>query len=125
MLNQRASIYRALNLDSPNTWESCGGSLQCNPGKPTVKQVTTGKQVENKPEWNVTVTNECPCVQTEVKLSLPGFQTVEKVDPSILVLDGSVGVLQQNINPLSGISFTYAWDTSNPISPLSSKENCS
>ncbi|KAK2997084.1 hypothetical protein RJ639_025247 [Escallonia herrerae] len=101
------------------------GSLQCNPGKPTVKQVTTGKQVENKPEWNVTVTNECPCVQTEVKLSLPGFQTVEKVDPSILVLDGSVGVLQQNINPLSGISFTYAWDTSNPISPLSSKENCS
>ncbi|KAK3043766.1 hypothetical protein RJ639_001962 [Escallonia herrerae] len=101
------------------------GSLQCYPGKPTIKQVTTGKQVENKPEWNVTVANECPCVQTEVKLSLLGFQTVEKVDPSILVVDGSVGVLQQNINPFSGISFTYAWDTSKPITPLSSQENCS
>ncbi|CAK9155216.1 unnamed protein product, partial [Ilex paraguariensis] len=54
----------------------------------TVNQVATGKRIQDKPEWNVTIANPEICTLLAVKLSCPGFQTVEKVDPLILSKSG-------------------------------------
>ncbi|KAK8624671.1 hypothetical protein V6N13_089560 [Hibiscus sabdariffa] len=103
------------------------GYCQCSIADVTISQKQTGKTVESKPEWQVKISNGCPCTQSDLKLSCDGFQTVETVDPSVMSKSGGECLINngQPVAPESDLSFNYAWDTSFPFKPLSSQPNCS
>ncbi|KAK7357759.1 hypothetical protein VNO80_17055 [Phaseolus coccineus] len=63
---------------------------QCSLKDIHVTQSRTGRTVGGKPEWGVTITNWCACVQQNVKLNCKGFQTVEGIEPSLLNVSGDV-----------------------------------
>ncbi|KAE9601148.1 hypothetical protein Lalb_Chr13g0294711 [Lupinus albus] len=78
------------------------------------------------PEWVVTITNKCNCVQVNVKLNCQGFQTVEKIEPfTILPISGNECLVNFG-NPLykDPVTFKYAWTTSFPLNPVSSEIAC-
>ncbi|KAJ8767575.1 hypothetical protein K2173_017919 [Erythroxylum novogranatense] len=78
----------------------------------TIGTVRSGKQVLGKPEWNVKVTNNCPCPLSQIKLTCEGFQSTEHVNSTILVEQGDTCLLI-NGKPLkasSSVKFSYAWD---------------
>lgn len=86
---------------------------KCSPSDIAVKQKRTGTLVKGKPEIEVTVFNACPCPVGGVKLTCNGFQTAEKIDPTVLVVSaGGQCYLPKGsfIAPFSGYVFTYAWD---------------
>ncbi|EOX99058.1 hypothetical protein QUC31_014836 [Theobroma cacao] len=103
------------------------GYCQCSLGNISVSQTKTGTTVQNKPEWQVTISNNCACTQSELKLNCNGFQTVEEVDSSVMTQTGGECLINngQPVAPFSNLSFKYAWDTSFPLNPLSSQVNCS
>lgn len=87
----------------------------------------TGVQIQGKPEYKVTVTNDCICSQSELELQCTGFQSLEGIDPAVLRIDGDKCLLNNGV-PLHGsesITFKYAWDTKFNLVPLSSQINCS
>ncbi|CAL9762302.1 unnamed protein product, partial [Musa acuminata subsp. burmannicoides] len=45
-----------------------------------VSQSSTGKTANGKPEFEVVISNRCICSRSSLKLSCPGFNTVEAVD---------------------------------------------
>ncbi|KAK8558839.1 hypothetical protein V6N13_098464 [Hibiscus sabdariffa] len=103
------------------------GYCECSIADVTISQKQTGKRVENKPEWQVTINNGCTCTQSDLTLSCDGFQTVEAVDPSVMSKSGGKCLINRG-RPVSSethLSFNYAWDTSFPFKPLSSQLNCS
>ncbi|XP_022756301.1 uncharacterized protein LOC111304047 [Durio zibethinus] len=77
-----------------------------------VGTVRTGKEIQGKPEWKVTVTNNCKCTQHELKLACKGFQSVETVDPNILEKQGdNCLVIKGNaLKGFTSVSFAYARD---------------
>ncbi|PIN24417.1 hypothetical protein CDL12_02871 [Handroanthus impetiginosus] len=90
------------------------GSLQqqCEIKDLKINQKPTGKNVNNKPEWTATISNNCICTQMNVQLSCKGFQTEEPVDPSLLSKSGDLCLINNGL-PIYGfrsISFVYAWD---------------
>ncbi|KAK9945965.1 hypothetical protein M0R45_011453 [Rubus argutus] len=105
-----------------------GGDCQhCTKNNLKISQAATGKLVQNKPEWNVTITNNCICSQLGVKISCDGFQTLEKIESSILSKSGSECLVNGG-QPIYGnrdFSFTYAWGNSFPFKTLSSQVACS
>ncbi|KGN60075.1 hypothetical protein Csa_001952 [Cucumis sativus] len=103
------------------------GNCECSMNDIEISQSTTGREVNGKQEWRATIRNKCVCSQYSVKFDCNGFNTVEKVDESILMVAGSV-CLVNNGQPIfnsSPISFTYAWDNAFPFSPLFSQVACS
>ncbi|KAJ0090012.1 hypothetical protein Patl1_12505 [Pistacia atlantica] len=103
------------------------GYCQCVVQNVTVNQSQTGSQVQNKPEWKVTISNPCRCTVLDLTLSCTGFQTVEKIDPSVLSKSGD-NCLINNGNPIVGLStfsFNYAWDSSFSLTPVSAQIACS
>lgn len=74
--------------------------------------VRTGKEIQNLPEWNVTVTNNCKCSQRQLKLACKGFQTVETVDSNIFAKQGDDCLLINGdaFKGFQAVSFAYAWD---------------
>ncbi|KAK9266135.1 hypothetical protein L1049_013974 [Liquidambar formosana] len=103
-----------------------GMCQNCSTGDLLVQQNQTGTNVQSKPEFKVTVLNECPCLQANVKLGCDGFQTVEPIDPLALAKSGNGCLLinGSSMGPFSQVSFTYAWDTQFPFTPISSDINC-
>ncbi|KAI9176891.1 hypothetical protein LWI28_008359 [Acer negundo] len=103
------------------------GYCQCTTENLQIKQQQTGKQVQNKPEWQVTISTGCPCDQLEVKLGCDGFQTVEPIDSSVLAKSGGECLVNNGepIYPDKDFNFTYAWDTSFQFKTLSSQVACS
>ncbi|CAL0324933.1 unnamed protein product [Lupinus luteus] len=91
-----------------------------------VKTSKTGVTIQGKPEWLVTVTNNCQCGQTQVILNCRGYKTVEPVDPNILTYSGTDYCLINNGKPIykQPITFKYAWDTAFSMSPNSSQITC-
>ncbi|KAK7359319.1 hypothetical protein VNO77_01274 [Canavalia gladiata] len=105
---------------------SQGYGAQCSLSDISVSQTKTGATVKGKPEWSVTVTNKCTCVQSNVVLNTAGFQTTEPIDPKILRISGNSGVLNDGLIIYTDpISFKYAWDNSFPLNPISSQIACS
>ncbi|XP_050211366.2 uncharacterized protein LOC126661555 [Mercurialis annua] len=90
-------------------------------------QIPTGQKIQNKPEWNITVTNDCLCTRDYIKLDCNGFQTVEKVDPLKLVITGTEGLLNNGdvVRGYESVSFTYAWDSPFQFKVISSLIGCS
>ncbi|KAJ0251864.1 hypothetical protein HA466_0127600 [Hirschfeldia incana] len=80
----------------------------------SVKQSKTGKLVQNKPEWEVRVTNPCKCKFQYTKLSCAGFQSVTPVATSLLSKVGDICLLNAGnfILPNVDFVFKYVWDTS-------------
>ncbi|WZZ24152.1 hypothetical protein YC2023_007553 [Brassica napus] len=80
----------------------------------SVKQSRTGKLVQNKPEWEVRVTNPCKCKFQYTKLSCAGFQSVTPVATLLLSKTGDVCLLNAGNFILLNVDFVfkYVWDTS-------------
>ncbi|XP_057450752.1 uncharacterized protein LOC130742666 [Lotus japonicus] len=92
----------------------------------SLSQSKTGAKVQGKPEYSVSITNKCACVQSDVKLNCRGFKTVEKIDPSLLqVLGDECLVNYGNSIYRDAVNFTYAWDRPFPLFPISSQISCS
>lgn len=79
------------------------------------------------PEYHVDIINNCPnCVQKNVKINCPNFETVEYVDPSIFNVTDNVCLvnggkpLVTNVN----VTFNYAWSNSFRLTPNSSMISC-
>lgn len=88
-----------------------------------ITQYTSGKMVEGIPELKVTVTNDCACAQSDVKVHCAGFQTLEAIDPGLLRKDGDTCLLN-NGQPLQGnqsFIFNYVWGTKYDFVPISSE----
>ncbi|RDX88259.1 hypothetical protein CR513_30171, partial [Mucuna pruriens] len=98
------------------------GSCDCSLNNINIGTTRSGREIQGKPEWNVTVINNCNCEQSQIKLSCKGFQSAESIDPSILSIDGD-SCLLINGNPLKGsdaVNFSYAWDPPFLLLPASS-----
>ncbi|KAK9936846.1 hypothetical protein M0R45_013668 [Rubus argutus] len=95
----------------------------CSSQKLHLVQSKTGKLVEDKPEWRVTITKTCTCSQLAIQLGCNGFQTVEDFDPSMMGPFGTVCYLHSgNVIPgHQSFNFTYAWDTFFPFKPIFSQ----
>lgn len=103
------------------------GNCQCQGASDLkITQSTTGAQVQKKLQWKATIVNDCECPQSGIKLSCDGFETVEKIDPSILLQAGGVCLINGGgpIQAHQSFSFTYAWDNQYPFKPLSSTIGC-
>lgn len=93
----------------------------------TITQSETGVIVGGKPERKVTILNDDNCTHKDIVLSCPGFQTVKKVDPSILLPQGGKCLVNGG-NPIyahTSLSFTYAWTTPTSFAPNESTIACS
>lgn len=70
-----------------------------------------GREIGGQPEWDVTVTNNCACSQSQIQLTCKGFQSSESVDPSVFAIQGD-NCLLINGDPLrafTSVNFSYAW----------------
>ncbi|KDP44493.1 hypothetical protein JCGZ_16326 [Jatropha curcas] len=108
---------------------SQGNGQQCdNNSNFVITQSATGVKVGNKPEWKVTVKNNCVCTRTSIAIGCNGFQTTEKLNPSIIALEGGKCVVKVNSGVLHGFesfSFTYAWDSQFNFNSVESLVQCS
>ncbi|KAJ6406196.1 hypothetical protein OIU84_009842 [Salix udensis] len=104
------------------------GHCQCHPATDLkIFQSETEVVVQNKPQWKVTIVNDCVCTQVNIKLACDGFQTVEEVDSSILAI-GDDGCYVNHEQPVYGhqtFNFTYSWGTQYPFMPIYSESACS
>nr|XP_012568844.1 protein TAPETUM DETERMINANT 1-like [Cicer arietinum] len=93
----------------------------------SINQYKTSNLARGKPVWNVNITNNCICTQTQVKLNCNGFQSYVNVDPTILNVSGNECLLNQGqpIYHSQSINFSYAWDTVFSFQPISSEIECS
>ncbi|XP_072958824.1 protein TAPETUM DETERMINANT 1-like [Typha angustifolia] len=93
----------------------------------TVTQSRTGRVVEGKPEYVVSVRNKCRCAQSKVVLRCYGLSSVEAVDPrAIRPVDEERCVLG-NGRPISKgtpVRFKYAWTTPQDFPLVSSLIHC-
>lgn len=91
-----------------------------------MEQNQTGIIVHSKQEFKVSLFNACPCLQTNIILNCTDFKSAEKIEPNILVINGSKCSLPKGtfIPPFTGYVFSYAWDSRFPFKPLSSKSDC-
>ncbi|KAJ8769056.1 hypothetical protein K2173_024052 [Erythroxylum novogranatense] len=102
----------------------------CCTGKDDLKvsQAKTGKLIKNKPEFNVTIYNDCTCSEVNVYLGpVEGFNTVEPIDPKILAKTPQ-GWLVSDGQPIyahKSFSFTYAWDSQSNFVPVGATKACS
>ncbi|KDP33562.1 hypothetical protein JCGZ_07133 [Jatropha curcas] len=105
------------------------GNGQCYPLTDLkVFQSKTGGKVGNKEEWKVTIFNDCICTQWNIKLVCNGFQTVKKIDPSMVARAEDDTCRINKKQPLYGFhtfNFTYAWDQIYPFQPIYSEIACS
>ncbi|CAI8585007.1 unnamed protein product [Vicia faba] len=103
------------------------GYSKCSLSNLSIYQRPTGHQLKQFPEYRVDIINSCPnCVQRNVKINCPNFETVEFVDPSIFNVSGDVCLVNggkpivTNVN----VTFNYAWSNSFILTPNSSIINC-
>ncbi|KAL2326545.1 hypothetical protein Fmac_025603 [Flemingia macrophylla] len=98
------------------------GSCECSLNNINIGTTRSGREIQGKPEWNVTVINNCSCEQSHIKLSCKGFQSAEIIDPSILSVEGDSCLLIKG-SPMKGfkaVNFSYAWDPPFLLLPTSS-----
>ncbi|KAK7279069.1 hypothetical protein RJT34_24113 [Clitoria ternatea] len=98
------------------------GSCDCSLNNINIGTTRSGREIQGKPEWNVSVINNCSCDQSQIKLSCQGFQSAETIDPAILSMEGD-SCLLINGNSLKGfatVNFSYAWDPPFLLLPTSS-----
>ncbi|KAF5938367.1 hypothetical protein HYC85_022626 [Camellia sinensis] len=117
---EQGQMIDSLHSSVRNFWERCkiwsknsSLSQECTLDNLNIDQHRTQRIIQGKPEWNVTVTNNCKCGRLGIVLSCPGLKTVEVVDPAILkpTNDGRCLLIQYRIlKPHDSVKFSYAWD---------------
>ncbi|KAG4990934.1 hypothetical protein AAZX31_09G080900 [Glycine max] len=102
------------------------GYSQCFVSDISVRQSKTGVIVEGKQEWSVIITNKCPCPQKNVILNCKGFNSIERINPSLLTVSSDLCLLNAG-QPIykNVIKFKYVWDHQFPLNPISSVIFCS
>lgn len=101
------------------------GYSQCSLSDIHVNQFGTGRTVNGKPQWIVSIINWCACPQTNVQLDCKGFQTVEAIEPSLLQVSGDVCLLNAGQSVWkAAIQFNYASDTPFSLNPIFSNVAC-
>lgn len=87
-----------------------------------IAQTKFGPPIQGKPQWRVSITNNCNCVQSQILLSCKGFQTALSIDPLILKIQGDTCLLYNGhvLAYNNTDAFSYAWDTAYPFAPVSS-----
>ncbi|WVZ21840.1 hypothetical protein V8G54_000384 [Vigna mungo] len=102
------------------------GYSQCSLKDLSVSQSATGVKVQGKEEWSVTIINKCPCVQKNVLINCKGFQSVERINPSVFKVSKN-GCIVNNGEAVyrDAVKFKYAWDHQFPLNPISSDIFCS
>ncbi|XP_043700431.1 protein TAPETUM DETERMINANT 1-like [Telopea speciosissima] len=94
----------------------------------SVKLKKTGNVIEQKPEYLVTITNNCACPQSKVLMKCFGLSSVEPVDPAICKPVDDINCLINGGKPIQKghpISFKYAWLTPSDFSIVESNIVCS
>lgn len=107
------------------------GTEECKLSNISVSTSKTGHFVGDKPEWEVTISNDSLCSQSNLKLQCKGFTSAEEVDPALFrKIDDQYCLVyaDQPILQDSPISFKYA--SSAPwcmydLPPANSQINCS
>ncbi|KAJ9175137.1 hypothetical protein P3X46_013718 [Hevea brasiliensis] len=85
-------------------------------------------QVRVQNNWKVTITNNCNCAQTGVKLDCKGFQAVNTVNPPYLEKQNDDCLITYNggvLGPKAQLVFTYASDSQFGFRAISSTVACS
>ncbi|XP_021739054.1 uncharacterized protein LOC110705478 [Chenopodium quinoa] len=108
------------------------GMGQCSLKDMSLKQTKVNKFVKNnnsnRPVWKVTITNNCYCSQSNIKIACTGVRTLkEAVDPPILKMEKGRGVVKNGepIYPYTSVKFTYASSSPLQFKLLSSQVACS
>ncbi|KAL1330340.1 hypothetical protein HN51_047571 [Arachis hypogaea] len=98
------------------------GSCDCSLNNINIGTTRTGKEIQGKPEWKVTVTNNCSCAQSQIQLSCQGFQSAEIIDSSIVSVKSGVCLLINGrlLRGFDSVVFSYAWDPPVLMLPKSS-----
>ncbi|GKV03231.1 hypothetical protein SLE2022_034900 [Rubroshorea leprosula] len=88
------------------------GFGECSLNDINVGTVRSGREVEGKPQWDVTVVNNCKCPQSQIKFACKGFKTVEPINPLILAKQGDECLLinGKTLPGFATVKFSYAWD---------------
>ncbi|VVB08083.1 unnamed protein product [Arabis nemorensis] len=87
--------------------------------------------VQNKPEWEVKVTNPTPCTFSNTKLSCTGFKSITTINSSVLSKPGGddACLLHTGYNDrLRGgehVAFKYVWDPRYDFKIASTEIACS
>ncbi|KAE9603011.1 hypothetical protein Lalb_Chr12g0205721 [Lupinus albus] len=104
-----------------------GYGQSCSLNDLSVSVAKAGSFIQGKPEWEVTIANNCVCKQQNVKLNCTGFQTLELIDPSVLSVSGNVCLVNAGKPIISNDPFTfkYAWDYLFQLTPINSTIACS
>ncbi|GMP94470.1 hypothetical protein CsSME_00043923 [Camellia sinensis var. sinensis] len=90
-----------------------GLSQVCSLDNLNIDQHRTDRIIQGKPEWNVTVINNCNCSRQGMAFSCAGFKTAEPIDPAIFkpIDNGLCAVLPNKLlKPHDTVKFAYAWD---------------
>lgn len=126
MINLSAMIVAAILILFLSFINKGSATGNCSLDTINIGTQRSGREIGGLPEWNVQVINNCACLQKQIVLSCPGFQTVEPVDPSILTKQGDACLLINGGIVLSGsaVSFSYAWDPPFIMFPRSSVSQC-
>lgn len=98
----------------------------CDRSNLTLKQSKTGNLYKDVTEWEVRVTNPCPCDFKNVKLTCTGFKSVLPIDKSVLSKSGKDCLLinGQSVGYKSDYVFRYVWATSFNFKILDATSAC-
>ncbi|KAF5938364.1 hypothetical protein HYC85_022623 [Camellia sinensis] len=77
-------VYYMIEIFLCAVW-AMGKANTCHPilDNLNIDQHRTDRIIQGKPEWNVTVINNCNCSRQGMALSCAGFKTAEPIDPAI------------------------------------------
>ncbi|WOL11445.1 hypothetical protein Cni_G20207 [Canna indica] len=103
------------------------GLAQCSMSAVSVRQAPTGATVEGQAEYEVTVSNDCSCPQSQVTVNCFGLSSVEPVDPTAIKTVDAEKCIVANGRPLVNgrpVKFKYAWKTPQDFPVVSTKINC-
>lgn len=102
--------------------------MKCGKESIVITQEKTGKVVEGKPEYEVTVLNTCRCTQMKVVAKCYGLSSVEPLDHRVIkpVDDTDYCIVNGGL-PVGGgsfVKFRYAWMTPQDFPIVSSQIHC-
>lgn len=106
--------------------KNAGWAQPCTVSNVHISQSKTGQIISGKPEFEVTISNNCICTQTNVKVQCTGFSSVEQVDPAdFSKIDDQYCLVNKPITQSSPVSFKYASDAMYNLTPVDSNVSCS
>ncbi|XP_057465747.1 uncharacterized protein LOC130755344 [Actinidia eriantha] len=103
-----------------------GFAQPCSLSSISSKFTLNGRVVEGIPQWDVVISNNCKCAQSNVVLKCTGFSTIVPVDPAVFQINGDTCLVNSGKPIQQGhpIKFNIVFRTPTDLKPLSSKIQC-